>query len=87
MSNEVLEKEIIFLKKENEKLKNKLGGIVEPGKDDSKGSAKGGKRGIIGKLGAFVYSHWLGSAIISPIVFIICLCLLFSIRGKGGNDD
>lgn len=71
----------------SDKVNNKkVAGLIRPSADNSKGSRKSGKRGIFGKLGAYFSSHWVYSAVISPIVLIICIGLLFSIRGKGDKE-
>lgn len=71
----------------SEKSKKKVSGIIHPSERDSKGSRKNRKRGIFERIGAYLSSHWVCSAIISPIVLIVCIGLLFSIKsGKGGKD-
>ena len=71
----------------NEVPKNKVAGIIHTSEGDSKGSGQSGKKGIISRIGAYFSSHWVYSAVISPIVLCVCIGLLFSIKSKGGKEE
>ncbi len=70
----------------DEVLKNKVAGIIHTSERDSKGSRKSSQKGIISRIGAYFSSHWVYSVALSPIILIVCIGLLFSIKGKGGKE-
>ena len=69
----------------DEILKDKVVGSPHLSGANNKGSGESGKRGIIGKLGAFFSANRSSGYIIAPIVLILSVFLLFFLR-KGGKS-
>jgi hypothetical protein len=70
-----------------EKTKSKVVGSSDVSQRDNRGNTKDGKRGVVGRLGHFVYSHWSCSFYIVPLCIALSIILLFFLKGKEGGKE